>query len=587
MFEEDTKEDEFLAGQIEDHENILKETHDSVDFHKIKSEHFNKKLKLTGVLRSITQQEVYRENWSNECMACGNRVSTVGRKATRCGCGSKRFNSIISGVEYVLYGSLSVDFSNRDGEIKQLYIHLRFFDNFEKYLYGLNVNDKYEFFGKLTVEQVNKKFVQFLDVTYYIKVPQGIDSIELTQSEKDKFVIFSQDRPMLKLMHNIFNLKKIYGLNPVIESLVLQMVSSPKTYSKGNLESRGNLHLLLVSSPGSAKSQLLNKVSSFFLNSRFVSASSSTSVGLLGSAIRNELTGNFQAEAGAVSLCHKGGICCIDELNTIQKDDLSKLNTQMTQLVIPIDKGNLHVKLQSDVSILGAMNPSSKIHNFDSNYNAYEQVDLHTSTLDRFDLIWNLDKFHNPKNDNKIAKAIISRGSVEDKNEAKSELILKYIVYARQFNPIIEDNLIDYLNDKFSKLNGSRNDTTKKQWRLLESILAITKAYTRVRLSDKVSKTDINKAFDLVIKSFKSMDKIKMMAGELIIDQEKYAKVVSQKKFNVMIAIKNYLKTFVDPVHIDQIKKEIPVDNIEDALDKLNLVGDVMMPKANHYKLVQ
>ncbi|HLB69188.1 MAG TPA: LAGLIDADG family homing endonuclease [Thermoplasmata archaeon] len=145
------------------------------------------------------------------------------------------------------------------------------------------------------------------------------NSIELEQVEFEEIEVTEEDikrieaeaaEPdiFLKIVASIA--PSIYGLSTEKEALALQLFSGvPKLMPDGR-RIRGDLHLLLVGDPGTAKSELLSYMSRLSPRGIYATGKAATAAGLTAAAVRDEFgEGRWTLEAGALVLADKGLAC--------------------------------------------------------------------------------------------------------------------------------------------------------------------------------------------------------------------------------------------------------------------------------------
>ena len=99
------------------------------------------------------------------------------------------------------------------------------------------------------------------------------------------------------------------------EALTLQLFGGTRKTARDGTKIRGDIHMLLVGDPGTAKSQLLKYMHQLAPRSILASGSASTKAGLTATAVKDEFSeGQWALEAGALVLAHKGH-ACIDEFD--------------------------------------------------------------------------------------------------------------------------------------------------------------------------------------------------------------------------------------------------------------------------------
>lgn len=356
----------------------------------------------------------------------------------------------------------------------------------------------------------------------------------------------------------------IHGHNSIKCSILLMLVGG--VTKKRDIRLRGDINILLVGDPGTAKSQFLKQTSTIFPCSVYTSGKSSSSAGLTAAVVRDGESGDFTIEAGALMLSD-GGICCIDEFDKMTYKDQVSIHEAMEQQTITIAKAGINATLNSRASILAAANPVRG--RYDSRKTLRQNVNLSPPIMSRFDLYFVLIDEPNPDSDRKVALKMLDnhqkynsayQSAYTSFSENPSNLynsskvgslsacdplfnvgftideVLLYVTYVKHLKPTMSDDAIELLTAKYRELrqDSAVNPTNYKMTaRHLESLVRLSEALAKIHNDRIVGPAYVMEAYRLIKSSVieLSSEEISLVCKtsdeEYLIKDKEYLKITN------------------------------------------------------------
>ena len=342
-----------------------------------------------------------------------------------------------------------------------------------------------------------KLFNSRIEANYVEQISKRSEEQQITREEEDSFKTLAAlpgayDRLVASVAPAIF------GHELHKEAALLLMVGSPQKSLPDGSTLRGDINILLVGDPGTAKSELLKYVARVAPRGLFTSGRGSTAAGLTAAVVK-EKNGMMMLEAGATVLADLG-VACIDEFDKMRDEDRSALHEVMEQQTVSVAKGGIIATLNARTSILAAANPVDG--KYDPYKNILENVALPVPLLTRFDLIFIIRDEADPAQDESVAKHILdmrARSSFPTVPPIEFSVLKKYVIYAKQLDPELTEEARNRLSAFYIKL---RREATPDQIsvtpRWLEGMVRLSIARARVLLHPRVTEDDALHAINLV-----------------------------------------------------------------------------------------
>ena len=254
-----------------------------------------------------------------------------------------------------------------------------------------------------------------------------------SEEEEQEFLELSRRPDLYNVMADCIA-PSIYGNRDIKKAILCLLLGGSKKILPDGMKLRGDINVLLLGDPGTAKSQLLKFVEKVAPIAIYTSGKGSSAAGLTASVQRDQSTREFYLEGGAMVLAD-GGVVCIDEFDKMRDEDRVAIHEAMEQQTISIAKAGITTILNARTSVLAAANPI--FGRYDEFKTPGENIDFQTTILSRFDMIFIVRDEHERGKDERIAKHVIAihmggRG-VEERVESEIpvEKMRRYISYCR------------------------------------------------------------------------------------------------------------------------------------------------------------
>lgn len=567
----------------------------------IRAKHLGKMIKIIGVVKRSSGVRPQAVNAKFECPSCGTIISVLQiekdfKEPSRCSCGRKGGFKELS-KDLIDFQLLSIEELQHDseGQPERIKVLLKEDlvspENRSKSIPGTEV----EIIGILKETPImsnggklQTNYDLMIEANNIISLGEDQEDLKLTEEEEEEIKELSKSGNVLEKITTSMA-PSIKGHEDVKKTLALQLFGGVKNMKQDGTTRRGDIHVLLVGDPGVAKSVMLSFVNNISPKCRIVAGKSTSTAGLIGGAVMDDLLKCWSIEAGAMAMM-SGGCLIIDEFEKVNEEDRSSLHQAMEQQEVTIQK-IVSATLKTETSILAAANP--KWGRFNPAIDLGKQINMIPSLLSRFDAIFIMRDIANKEKDSEIADMVLDGYDEEELDFINAKLLKKYIAYARQhINPKLNKAGSRTIKDYYIKMrgiNGSK-DAISIGTRQLEGMVRLAQAHARMRLSNTATDQDAIVAIGVMSDYLKKMgfdDETNSF------DIDKITGISASQRSKVEIILRgmktlgrNGAKLILIRDLYMECRSEMDEDDVDVLLDKIETSGDVFRPKRGFIQLM-
>jgi len=574
-----------------------------VPLRKLRSEYIGRLIRVEGIVTRQTPPKHFLYKALYRCTQCGYEIELVHveppAKCPRCGA-SKSFTLVTELSQYIDWQKVIVQERPEDLPPGQLprSVEVVLLDDLVD---SVKPGDIVSLTGivDLTLSELRKGRPPI--VTSYI---QGVhvettnkELVEEITSEDEQKILELSRRPDVRELIVRSIAPSIYGYEEIKEAIACLLFGGNEIVYPDGVRVRGDINILLIGDPGTAKSQLLKFVAKIAPRAVYTTGKGSSAAGLTAAVVRDKLTGEFYLEAGALVLADKG-VAVIDEIDKMDAKDRVALHEAMEQNTVSISKAGIVATLNARAAVLAAANPA--FGRYLPNRTVAENIALPVSLLSRFDLIFVIRDEPREDFDSAVAGHILDLHSGKTpeafRDVLRPDFLRKYIMYARRYvRPILSEEAKERIKAFYLEMRrryqgpGTAIAITARQ---LEALIRLTTAEAKMRLSPIATAEDAERAIRLYLAFLKSVG-IDVESGAIDIDAILTGVPASRREAYIRVVelLKKLEEIEKGPVKVDLLKAEaeklgIPGPEVQRIIDLLIRNGEAYTPRPGYIKRV-
>ncbi|KAL0077096.1 MCM2/3/5 family-domain-containing protein [Phycomyces blakesleeanus] len=369
---------------------------------------------------------------------------------------------------------------------------------------------------------------------------KDIRNINALAKKKNVFEILSQSLA-----------PSIWGHDYIKKAVLLMLLGGVEKNLENGTHIRGDINMMMVGDPSTAKSQILRYILNIAPLAIATTGRGSSGVGLTAAVTSDKETGERRLEAGAMVLADRG-VVCIDEFDKMSDVDRVAIHEVMEQQTVTIAKAGIHTSLNARCSVVAAANPI--YGQYDLTKDPGKNIALPDSLLSRFDLLFVVTDTMEETRDRQISEHVLNmhryvppgleegapiREVIDDmmggdpeevtvddediyekfnhylqggargkagKNAKvlKASFVKKFIYYVKnKAHPVLGKKATETIINEYTSLRNDKDDDSRKKTgpitaRTLETLIRLSTAHAKSRLSNTVDEKDAKAAADVL-----------------------------------------------------------------------------------------
>lgn len=375
---------------------------------------------------------------------------------------------------------------------------------------------------------------------------------------------------------------RVHGQERAKEALALALFGGREKHPAPGHRLRGDVNVLLLGDPGTAKSQLLRAAADLAPRAVYTTGKGASAVGLTASVRRDPATGEWTLEGGALVLADRG-VACIDEFDKMDEHDRVSIHEAMEQQSISVSKAGIVTSLRARCAVLAAANPIGG--RYDASRTLSDNVELTDPILSRFDAVVVIRDVVDPVDDERLARFVVATHATAhpDGDDEEEEDAQENGGEGAQADDGQNDDrserdrgLADASGDPFSSSSPAASSIIPK--RLLRSYIAYARAMVRPRLQsgdyDKIARvyaelrreSGVASGMPMAVRHLESMIRMaearaSMFLRDVVLDEDVDAAIrvmlqsfVTSQKLSVQKTLWRKFRRYVaDPAETDRL----------------------------------